>query len=258
MGYELKRLTTPKELREAIALEKKVWGFSDSEADSSLLMRTLSLVPLELGYVLGAYVGETLVGLNILLATKAKNTLFGHLVCFDVDFRDLGLGARFVYDSFRLVYEEGMQYVTWLYEPLDSKNAHIYLNQLQGVATHYIADFLEEHKDGISIDRILCKTDLTRLFQTEPEPIFLEEALLQYPVVTMDNQSEADRVLFRIPPNYAWLLAVDRDKAKAVRKTSRKLLTAYLNEKNYQGIQILSGTKEGERSSYYLLAKIEL
>ena len=137
------------DLEQAEAVEREVWGL----ADLDVTPRTLMVATKEAGSIwVGAFDGPKLAGFAFgFLGTEHGNLiLHSHMLAVREPYRDLDLGRKL-----KLAQREralamrihgmqiGMQIqeMTWTFDPLQSKNAHLNFGKLGVVSDAYRVDF---------------------------------------------------------------------------------------------------------------------
>jgi len=80
-----------------------------------------------------------------------------HMLAVLPDYRDFGVGFALKRAQWQLVRKEGIDRITWTYDPLQSRNAHLNIARLGAVCNTYIRDAYGEMHDslnkGIASDR---------------------------------------------------------------------------------------------------------
>lgn len=250
-------------------LQKEVWGFPD-----------LSVVPDHLihmvvqagGLLLGAFDGpgpaREMLGFSLsTVGLWHDKTICHHslLTAVRPGWQDKGVGRKLKLAQREQVLAQGIDLITWTFDPLESRNAHFNLNKLGGVVRSYIPNYFgEELRDarnrGLPPDRFLCEWHLSsprvveRLsHEVRPDPSLGEVAVinrtqrtasgLRAPAGTRENLSEP-YLLFEIPADLQVLKRTSLELARAWRMESRKGIPPYL-EAGY----IITGLfREGDRS----------
>ncbi|MFN8388518.1 MAG: GNAT family N-acetyltransferase [Anaerolineales bacterium] len=135
----IKLIETPEEMNAIEALQREVW--SGSETD---------VVPAHVfiaaihngGLLLGAYLNEQLVGFVFgfpgLYSTpdgpRAKHC--SHMMGILPAHRDSGVGFALKRAQWQMVRHQGLDHITWTYDPLLSRNAYLNIRKLGAVCQH--------------------------------------------------------------------------------------------------------------------------
>ena len=128
------------QMRAVENLQKEVWGIPD-----------LDVVPLTQlvaakeagGTLIGAFDDETLVGFVYGFPSFefGKHAHHSHMLAVKPAYRNLDLGRRLKLAQREKVIAQGIELVTWTFDPLQSLNAHFNFNKLGVVADRYLPDF---------------------------------------------------------------------------------------------------------------------
>ena len=128
------------EMRAVEDLQKEVWGIPD-----------LDVVPLTQlvaakeagGTLIGAFDDETLVGFVYGFPSFefGRHAHHSHMLAVKPAYRNLDLGRRLKLAQRDHVIAQGIDLITWTFDPLQSLNAHFNFNKLGVVADRYLPDF---------------------------------------------------------------------------------------------------------------------
>ncbi len=256
MKLEIKQLTDHKELEKCIELQKTIWGLDDLSVTSPITLKALSMTTPQVSLILGGYANNEMIAFIIAIPTLEPKTVYGHMVGVLDGYRDTGIGSLLFKDMCRRLKEKGFLYFVGTYEPLESRNAYVYLNKMGGYATHYQEECFQvdcEMHQGLPLDRFLTvvPVDLVGI----SKPIALEAALKNYPLATLNKMPSVPRVLVEIPRDLDLLKKTDMNQALEFRMNSRAIFTEYLNRRGYQVVQLITDPCESGKTSFYLLAK---
>lgn len=256
-------ITAEHELQACIGLQAEIWGLGPDGCDSLITLKLLTMETPMMGLVMGAFDGERMVGLAICLPTRAVGCIYGHMLGLLPEYRDGGIGLDLqkqvldwcrAHDLFKLV---------WTYEPLEGRNAHLYLNRFGACVVAYKPDCFvvaDEMNSGMPIDRFLVEQNLL-LPRTQAcldgryKPPELSTVLGLLPVARSNSMPDADRLLVQIPADLQLLKQTDRDGAVALRQETRLLFSEYINRRGYRCRNLISDMQQGTRQNYYLLER---
>ncbi|MBC8248542.1 MAG: hypothetical protein H8E90_02585 [Anaerolineales bacterium] len=159
-GISIEKLTTIQQFRQCEELQRRVWGLSDTDV---VPLHLLLIAQKSGGLVLGAFDKEG----------KMAGFLFGFLGARDVTAQQLkhcshmlgvleewqgqGVGYQLKLAQREHALSQGLDLVTWTYDPLESPNAALNIGKLGVVCNTYIRDLYGEMEDernvGLSSDR---------------------------------------------------------------------------------------------------------
>jgi predicted GNAT superfamily acetyltransferase len=141
------------EMRAGEELQKEVWGLPD-----------LDVVPLSQlvaaraagGVLLGAFDRETLVGFVYGFPgyEHGQTTHHSHMLAVKPGFRNYNLGQKLKMAQRERVLAQGINIMTWTFDPLQSLNAYFNFNKLGVVSDRYFINFYGEdaasflHRNG--------------------------------------------------------------------------------------------------------------
>jgi predicted GNAT superfamily acetyltransferase len=156
----IKILDQPEEMLVVEELQKVVWPGSERDI---LPGHILLAIAHNGGLVIGAFVEDQLVGFvcsfpglehhgDGRLVKHASHELGVH-----PNFRNQGVGYALKRAQWQMVRNQKIDLITWTYDPLLSRNAHLNIRKLGAVCGHYYRDFYGVMRDalnlGLSSDR---------------------------------------------------------------------------------------------------------
>lgn len=155
MKHRIHILTQPSEFIEVEELQRKVWPGSDVEiVPSHLLISSCQ----HGGLCIGVYNQEKqlvgfVYGLPGIYATPDGPRLmhYSHMLGIHPDYRDQGLGFLLKRAQWQMVRKQGVDRITWTYDPLLSRNAHLNISKLGAVCSTYHIEYYGELRDGLNI-----------------------------------------------------------------------------------------------------------
>jgi predicted GNAT superfamily acetyltransferase len=119
-----------------VELQREIWGEADLEVEPA----TMFVVALHTGgQVLGAFVGERLVGYTLAVAglRGAVPYLHSHMTGVHGDYRDRGVGRMLKLFQRNEALGRGIRLIEWTFDPLELRNAHFNLNRLGAICRKY-------------------------------------------------------------------------------------------------------------------------
>jgi predicted GNAT superfamily acetyltransferase len=138
LEIRLKHLEELDEFREAVRLQKEIWGFEDIE----LLPVRLFVVAKKVGgQAIGAYDGGKMIGFLLAipgLKGGQKTYLHSHMMGVAEKYRNLGIGRMLKLEQRREALARGITLVEWTFDPLELRNAHFNIERLGAVVRRYV------------------------------------------------------------------------------------------------------------------------
>ena len=152
-NFSIRLIETPEEMRLVEDLQRDVWPGSETD-----------VVPLHMlitavhngGLVLGAFVEEKIVGF-VFGFPGLESTPDGprpkhcsHMMGIHSDYRDDGVGFALKRAQWQMVRHQGLDHVTWTYDPLLSRNAYLNIAKLGAVCITYHRSEYGDMRDGLN------------------------------------------------------------------------------------------------------------
>ncbi len=195
------------------------------------------------GVLLGAYAGERLVGFVagfVGLMGDGRFKHASHMMGIHPEFQGQGIGTRLKLAQRQAVQQQGLDLVTWTYDPLEVGNARLNVHKLGAVCRTYIPNLygeIEGINAGLPSDRFQVDWYINsahverRLARKDAGETAVPEHLILNPVVgngrpphTTKSPNEG-RHFVQIPANIRTLKAQDMPLAQAWRLHTRQLFT---------------------------------
>lgn len=158
------------DLSQVVNLQRLVWQWNDDSAGVIGFHMLVSLMrsgaPL-----IGAFDGDLLVGFSIgffgidnvdsdrpaLANLKIASKRMG----VHPDYRNSGIGLQIKREQRKFAQKQGIQLVTWTFDPLKSRNAHLYIRKLGAMVREFIQDYYGTNEGLADIsghtDRFVCE-----------------------------------------------------------------------------------------------------
>lgn len=140
---DIREITEISELRAVEDLQKEVWGCNDRE-----ILPSLTLIPLlEIGGVLlGAFAGVEMVGFVLGLPgfEHGRPILHSDMLAVKAEYRSHGLGYQLKLRQRQRALAEGIDRITWTFDPLQSRNAYLNFAKLGVKADRYKINYYGE------------------------------------------------------------------------------------------------------------------
>ena len=137
-GIVIRDCASLEEMRECVAVQRAVWGFSDEDL---IPVRFFVVARKIEGQVIGAFAPSgKLVGFGLAVpALRGRQVyLHSHMLAVLPEFRDRGLGRRLKLEQRQRALAQGIRWIEWTFDPLEGKNAFLNLERLGVVARRYV------------------------------------------------------------------------------------------------------------------------
>jgi predicted GNAT superfamily acetyltransferase len=238
-GISIEEIREPARLKEVEALQVQVWGGDASWVAPSHILYAVGASG---GIVLGAYDGNRLVGFVFGLLGRQEGKLYhmSHMLGIHPHYQGKGIGELLKQQQRERALAQGLDLMTWTFDPLEARNAYFNLHKLGALSRSYKENIYGEMADelnrGMPSDRLLVEWHLRaqhpsiaagRSFATgERTPILTNEA--GSPVLQLD---EWHRIILppagllltiAVPPNVQRLKKDDPEAALAWRLATRR------------------------------------
>jgi predicted GNAT superfamily acetyltransferase len=147
-------LETPEEMTAVEALQRLVWPGSETDIIPGHML--LAAVH-NGGLALGAFVGGDLVGVAFgfpgIYPTPDGPRLkhHSHILGVKPDWNGKGVGFALKRAQWQVVRKQGIDRITWTYDPLLSRNAHLNIARLGAVCDTYLRSEYGGMRDGLNI-----------------------------------------------------------------------------------------------------------
>ena len=133
----LKHLDALSEFRDAVQLQKEIWGFADIE----LLPLRLFVVAHKVGgQIIGAFDGEMMIGFLISIPgiKPGEAYLHSHMMGVQPPYRNLGVGRMLKLAQREEALARHVRLIEWTFDPLEIKNAYFNIERLGAVVRRYV------------------------------------------------------------------------------------------------------------------------
>jgi predicted GNAT superfamily acetyltransferase len=275
MTIEIRAIDSIDEYRAVEQLQREVWHVEDVELVPDHVLLT---VHKNGGVLLGAFERlpqqeQRLVGFLFgFVGMTADHTLkhCSHMLGVSSKYQNQGLGYRLKLAQREQVLKQGIDLVTWTYDPLESRNAYLNFRKLGVTCNTYLRDLYGDMRDqlnvGLPSDRfqvdwhVASERVAQRLRGDWQGPLLSELLAAGVPILNrfplgewsrppQDTlPMEGDRLLFQIPADFQAIRATDMALARAWRVHARVLFEDAFAA-DYSVVDLLF---EGGRSCYLL------
>jgi len=277
----IERLATTDEYHACESLQSEVWGLDDTDIVPLHLLVTIQRNG---GLVLGAFdragrmVGFLLGFLGAHGGDVRRPKHCSHMMGVLEEWRGRGVGYRLKLAQREHALSQGLELVTWTYDPLESLNAALNIGKLGAICSTYLRDLYGPMTDalnaGLSTDRFQVEWWIAsdhvarRLDEASARPsldAILEDggAILNPATSRADGLLEpgartsppaADRVAVEIPAHVRAIKAADMDLAHRWRVRTREIFEGCFGA-GYTATGFVSELRDGDRRSYYVLER---
>lgn len=150
MPLEIRRIQSHDEYRAVEQLQREVWALEEAEIVPDHLLLTAQKNG---GLVLGAFDGDRLAGFafgfpGLTSAGRLKHC--SHMTGVAPAYQGRGLGYRLKLAQREHVLAQGLDLITWTYDPLESRNAWLNLHKLGATCQTYLSDLYGVMRDGLN------------------------------------------------------------------------------------------------------------
>ncbi len=173
-----------------------VWGGSEREAVPYDMLRAIAHAG---GTVVGAWDGDTLVGMAMSIVGWDVGGAYHHSHLLGVlpAYRSSGVGERLKLAQREQILAQGLDRMTWTYDPLESPNARLNIAKLGAESATYLPDFYgtmpEALNAGLPSDRLLVTWHLDR-------PLLPPSVPPPHPSISLLLRYSADGAPEQVPP----------------------------------------------------------
>lgn len=239
-NISIRQLETFAELRAVEELQKEVWGVPDLDV---VPLTHLIATKAAGGVLIGAFDRETLVGFVYGFVAQEDGEIahHSHMLAVKREYRNFNLGYKLKLAQRDAVLVQGIDVITWTFDPLQSLNAYFNFTKLGVISNRYVINFYGEeaasflHQTGT--DRFwvkwLLKSErvVQRLNSTKP---------------TLENPS--DKLLIEIPDDINALQQQSPERALEWRQRTRREFTEAIEA----AYTVLDFYREGTKGIYIL------
>jgi len=142
-NIRIRKIDDVAEMRAVEELQKEVWGIPDLD----VVPLTHLVAAKEAGGVLiGAFDGDTIVGFVYGFPSfeHGQAAHHSHMLAVKPAYRNFDLGRRLKLAQRDHVKAQGIELISWTFDPLQSLNAHFNFNKLGVIADRYLPNFYGE------------------------------------------------------------------------------------------------------------------
>lgn len=277
MGLEIRKIHSLEEIHRCEELQQQVWGFSDISVIPHHLIRTTIDSG---GLLLGAFQDGQMIGFTFsfpgyIFENGSSQPRLKHcsiMAAVLPEYRFQGIGFQLKLKQRESLVAQGIELVSWTFDPLQSSNAHFNFQKLGIICRSYKEDYYGDIRDqlnrGLPTDRFEVEWWLksprvaSRIEEGSKSELMdgisvinktkLENGILSNVDIRLDLRDK--RVLAEIPRKIA---EIDKDGALRWRLELRSIIQSYFQQ-GYIVSELLASEDTGAPRSFYLLEKISL
>lgn len=136
----IRELESIPDLRRAIQLERQVWGLSEIDVTP---LTTAIAAQAAGAFWLGAFEGTELIGIAYAFPSlhRGRTGFHSHLLAVRDRYVHRGIGYKLKIGQRERALALGVGEITWTFDPLRGRNAHLNFAKLGVISDKYIADF---------------------------------------------------------------------------------------------------------------------
>uniref|UniRef100_UPI0032180705 GNAT family N-acetyltransferase n=1 Tax=uncultured Draconibacterium sp. TaxID=1573823 RepID=UPI0032180705 len=153
-------------------LHKEIWGLKDVDVTPGHIY---SAIINNGGLVIIAYLKNMPAGYIFGFPGHRGGEKYFYIHNIGVHYacRNQGIGLKLKLQMASEILNRGFTIIKWTYDPLDTKNANLYIRKLNGVPKEYIPNYygemLDEINKGVASNRLIISWDLSKVDISELE-----------------------------------------------------------------------------------------
>lgn len=284
---EIKPILDQEDIRKVVEIEMATWG---EKPEDTVPDHILTAISREGGVLLGAYLDNNLIGFTLgWLGTKNPsesipvNTqlkLVSHMTAVLSEYRDQRIGYKLKLAQRDWAVKQGLDLITWTYDPLESRNGNFNIHLLGATSDTYFRDYYGEMSDQlsrgipsdrfrvdwlISSDRVSTKVSSNMADQMTLETL-LDDGVRLINAAKMNQAGllepadntlpfSKNRILVEIPADFQTIKEQDMDLALSWRMHTRKVFENCI-ENSFRVVDFIFESIP-DRRGYYLLESID-
>ncbi|HMQ04867.1 MAG TPA: GNAT family N-acetyltransferase [Pyrinomonadaceae bacterium] len=272
LTLQIRPVSTIDEFREAELLQKEVWGIPDMDV---VPMYHLVAAKESGGVILGAFDREEMVGFvyGFVGFERGRTVHHSHMLAVREAYRSQGLGYQLKCEQRNSILDQGIEIMTWTFDPLQSRNAFFNFRKLGVVADRYYTDLYGSdaasflHRNGtdrlwvswhVAGERVSRRLSGEERFEPEGKAISLVSIDASGKPLRNDRVSlgETDRLNIEIPGDISAIELADPSLARHWRLETRAAFSMALNAR-FLVEDFRVNDRGGEKFGCYVLTKNE-
>lgn len=261
MKIVYEELASIEDINQCIDMQRSLFKLSDVDIVSPLILQLIARGNPPMGITLGAFDESDgkreLIGFIFTMATFQERSIYGAMMGVKPQYQHQGFGLNLFLNLREIAIKRNVDYFYGVFEPLEKKLAHLYINHLGFTGTHYQKAAYYQHstneKEHVATDKILLKWDLKAFSTHDKNRNNSKELMAKYPFATKDNIPDSPYVLVEIPNDFSIMEKKDLAEAMYWRQCTKDIFMHYINQRNYIIYDCLSFEENQINKSFYLL-----
>jgi predicted GNAT superfamily acetyltransferase len=161
--YAIRQCVTLKEFEACVQMQRDVWEYSDLDVTP---LRSFVIARNGGGFTLGAFdPSNKLLGMAHALAAfdeKLRPYYYSQMLAVEPRLQNAGIGVRLKLAQRDHAVKTGVPLMTWTFDPLQSRNAHLNIVKLGGVVRRYCVNYYGANSTsvfhrGLDTDRLFIE-----------------------------------------------------------------------------------------------------
>jgi len=230
-GEYIKPLKEMNEFSELVTIQRDVWGLMDIDVIPAHIFMDASNLMGPNGIVLGYFIDEKLIGYILTFPTSNPREVLVDMLAVSPDYQGKGIGYKLSLELRKIMLILDINKIFWMYDPLESLNANLYIRKIGGIITRYFIDYYgsinSKIHSGLPTDRFKVEWDI----QSKP----VENRIKNGSGKTNHISDGKDTKYVEIPLNIQELKEKDINIAIEWRMKTRKLFDEYIEKENLIG-----------------------
>ena len=220
-SISIRQVETFAELRAVEELQKEVWGVPDLDV---VPLTQLIAAKAAGGVLLGAFDRQTLVGFVYGFVAQEDGEIahHSHMLAVKPAYRNFNLGYKLKLAQREAVLAQGINLISWTFDPLQSLNAHFNFTKLGVISNRYVVNFYGDdaasflHQTGtdrfwvrwlLTSDRVIQRLNTTKPNLENPSDKLLVE--IPSDIHTLQQQSPEVALDWRQRTRREFMAAID-------------------------------------------------
>lgn len=243
---KIRDVTDPARLQDLVHLQAQIWPDDPLMPVPAHLMAVIGSSG---GIVLGAHDGDQVVGFALGILARSGPRLYhaSHMVGIHPAYQGTGIGARIKEVQRERALAQGLDLMTWTFDPLEARNAYFNVHKLGATARHYKENVYGAMQDalnrGLPSDRLLVEwylpTPRDPVPPSETYPLLRSEG--DRPVLDLDGEFRGGDLSIAVPAGIQDLKRADPALALEWRLVSRRAFT-WAFARGYRAVDFTRGT----------------
>jgi len=137
-GAEVRVLTGHADFHATVELQKKVWGFSETDCVAPRLCAVAEEIG---GLVLGAFLGEQMSGFSLAfpgVKDGGRPYWHSHMTGVLPDYQNRRIGRQLKLFQRQEAVRAGIDLIEWTFDPLEIRNAYFNIERLGVIVSHFL------------------------------------------------------------------------------------------------------------------------